>query len=102
MKPKKSKKQKPRSIEVRPAEMIRIYRRIRTLLLSRVKKAKPAGTDSKEYRDAVKDLYAYNRILNVCRNLTSDVDALKGVLELLNDATMTFVAPDVINKGKPN
>lgn len=74
--------------------MVRIYKRIHKILSQRVQQSKrEKGKDKKslkKYVDSTKDLYAYVRIMDVCKSLSRDVNDLKEVLDAL------------VNKGKPN
>lgn len=74
--------------------MVRIYKRIHRILAQRVQQSKKGkGKDKKllkKYVDSTKDLYAYVRIMDVCKSLSRDVNELKEVLDALTD------------KGKPN
>lgn len=98
--------QAPKTIS--PHEMVRVYKRIHLLLSKRVRDAKRENSASKgrdkkllkNYIDSAKDLYAYVRIMDVCKNLSKDVDSLKSVIDSLSKTS--YLMSDAGIHEKPN
>ena len=90
--------------------MVRIYKRIHALLARRARESRKENRASRgkdkellrRYNESTKDLYAYVRIMDVCKCLLEDVENLRGVLDSLSESSMTFVTPDIVAKGRPN
>lgn len=74
--------------------MVKVYKRIHSVLAKRVRNSKKEsdllkGLDrakKRKYSDAAKDLYAYVRLMELCQTLSQDVNDLKTALDVLSNS----------------
>ena len=104
----KYRKKAPDKGDMSQEELVLTYKRIKTLLTSRLSKAKKRDDEDKDsdsaskLEEASRDLYAYMRLLEVCESLSKDVSNLKDLVDVINESSITFMLPDVAKKGKMN
>ena len=85
-------------------ELAHAYGRIRAALVKRLEARKKKSDKSDIYEDSVKtisaaqDLYAYDRLLTMCKSLSVENDEIKALLEMVNGSSVVMV-DDLINRG---
>jgi hypothetical protein len=89
--------------------MVRVFRRINSFLYRRaneLRKASEASPKNKALsnraKEAAKDHQAYNMILEVCENLSSDVMKLRDILDDLTPTPLGLISRDIVGKNQLN
>ncbi len=80
-------------------ELTRAYGRIHKLLFQRFKDAKKRKVSQKR---AAQDLLAYERILEVCQNMTKKLKDLEARLKKSESTSSAFMSVELAKKGRLN
>ena len=89
-------------------ELAHAYERIRDSLVKKLGVCKRKSDRSDDYTDSVKtvaaaqDLYAYDRLLSMCKSLSVENDEIKALLEMVNGSSVVMVNDLLSKPGKPN